>query len=328
MAQRTGCRISRVGEDLGASGSLLRIETLKIFVSHVDFAAHVDYAGHIAPFQLVGNLRDGHDVARYILPFRTIAAGRGLSEASIEVTERNGQAIDFGLGRKRERRARIETKEAVDAFNKLSHILIVEGIGERKHRNAVAHLAKAFGRRRADALRGAVSPYQIWKPRLDRLIALTQHIVIRVRDFRRVLPVIEVVVMADAADQPFQLRPRLRLAQLVHRDRANVFAAHACVRLPLLPGCLAHLRQQYRKSGRWKTTRWGTGTEMGVTSIAPCPERAALRRTVRPAKAVAAGRAAAWAAVVEPSAAPLAEAQGWAWAPSRAPISRTSTSHC
>ena len=164
---------------------------------HVDLAAHVDQLGDVAALQLVRDRGDGHHVLGDILAFHAVAACRRLGERAILVAQRDRQPVDFRLGGEGERRIGVELQKAVHAFNEVRHVLGVEGITQRQHRHAVLDLAEAFGRRRADAFRGAVGAHELGEACLDRRVAPAQCVVLGVGDLRRVLAVIELVMVAD-----------------------------------------------------------------------------------------------------------------------------------
>ena len=115
-------------------------------------------------------------------------------------------ATDASAARPRKRRTRAD---------EIGHVLVGEGVAEREHRHRMAHLAEGLDGCGADPPRRAVGAHQLGKARLDRRIALAQRVVVGVGDLRRVLGVVELVVVRDLARQPLELGRRLRLGQLV-----------------------------------------------------------------------------------------------------------------
>ena len=103
-----------------------------------------------------------------------------------------------------------EAQEAAHAGDEIGDVLVGEGVAEREHRHGMAHLAEGLDGRGADALGRAVGAHEVGKARLDRGVALAQRIVVGIGDLRRVLAVVELVVMGDLARQPLELglRPR------------------------------------------------------------------------------------------------------------------------
>ena len=86
----------------------------------------------------------------------------------------------------------------------------------------MAHLAEPFGDGRADAAGGAVGAYELGEPRLDRIVAPAQGIIFGVGDFRRILAVIEIVMVADERGEPLQLGGRFGPLQVVDRCGAEI----------------------------------------------------------------------------------------------------------
>ena len=77
------------------------------------------------------------------------------------------------------------------------------------------HLGEAPGRLRTDAARGRVLAHQRRKALLDRRVALAQRVVFGVRDRRRILLVITLVVPPDLGREPLELGFGLRLIQRI-----------------------------------------------------------------------------------------------------------------
>ncbi len=193
---------------------------------HVDLAAHVDQRGDVAALQLVRDLGDGHHVLGDVLAFHAVAARRRLGELAILVAQRDRQPVDLRLGGEGEGRVGVELQEAVHALDEVRHVLGVERIAERQHRHAMAHLAEALGRGRADAFRGTVGPYELGEALFDRRVAPAQHIVLGVGNLRRVLPVVELVVVADERSEAAELGLGIGPLQVLDGGSARVLVAH------------------------------------------------------------------------------------------------------
>src|SRR5262249_36274232 len=86
-------------------------------------------------------------------------------------------------------------------------------------RRAMTHLCELLGRRRPNPPRRAVGPDQFRKLRLDRAVAPLQGVVVAVRNRRRVLGVIALVVARNLARKPLQLLRGLGLGHLGDRRR-------------------------------------------------------------------------------------------------------------
>src|SRR4029079_5654453 len=66
----------------------------------------------------------------------------------------------------------------------------------------------------ADATRGRVGPHQRRELCLDLLVAPAQCVIVRVRDGRRVVLVIALVMLADLSSKPLELGFGLRLGEI------------------------------------------------------------------------------------------------------------------
>ena len=78
----------------------------------------------------------------------------------------------------------------------------------------MSDLLKNAGGCRADLARRAVGPHQLRKMRLDLLVAPLQRVIVRVRNLRRILAVIERIVSRQFGRQPFQLCYRIFKRQI------------------------------------------------------------------------------------------------------------------
>src|SRR5215467_3165380 len=90
----------------------------------------------------------------------------------------------------------------------------------------MTNLGKCLRRLRADAARGRVLPHQLGKARLDLLVASAQRVVGRVRNRRRVLLIVALVVGAELGRKPFELGLGLRVGEIGDRDFAAGLRAH------------------------------------------------------------------------------------------------------
>src|SRR5215472_1533021 len=96
----------------------------------------------------------------------------------------------------------------------------------------MAHFGEARRGRGADPSRRAVGANEIGKARLDRLVALTQRVIIGVGNLRRVFLMIELVVMCDLGGERLELGLRLGRGQSLDRSalvplRLGAGRAHA-----------------------------------------------------------------------------------------------------
>ena len=165
------------------------------------------------PFQLLGQVGDGAHIGGDLLARRAVAAGGALDQLAALVAERAGEAVDLRLGHHFQRLVAAETQEAGDARQEFGHVRLGEGVAEGEHGHPVLHLAEAGGGRGAHAKGGAVGALQLGKARLDALVAPPQRIVVGIADHRRVLLVIELVVLRDQGGEAGQLHLGLGGAQ-------------------------------------------------------------------------------------------------------------------
>ncbi len=204
LAQRSGCRIARVDVGLLSLGLHLLVERHKVALCHVDFTAHFHDGRHPLR-QFVRNFLDGADIGRDVLARRAVAARCGRHQPAVLVTDRHGEPIDLRFGGKGDRLVRQPPEEAIDAGHKILHVLLGERIVKRQHRARMDDRRKGHRRCSADAARRAVFADQLRKPRLDRIVAPLQRIVIGVRNLRLILAMIERVVMGNLFRQPREL---------------------------------------------------------------------------------------------------------------------------
>ena len=197
LAQRTRGGVARIGKDLVAGRRLARVDLGEIGMPEIDLAADLRHLRDTLAAQLLRDVGDRERVRGDVLADRAVAAGRGGDELALLIAQAQRQAVDLRLGREDERRLRAEGEEAPDAFDELAHVLLAEAVGERQHRHAMAHLGEFLRGLGADLSGQALRCPKLGKARLERLVALPQRIVFRVRHRRRVLLVIAPVKLGD-----------------------------------------------------------------------------------------------------------------------------------
>ena len=116
-----------------------------------------------------------------------------------------------------------ELQETAHALDEIDHILIVERIAEREHRHVVANLAEGSDRRRTDLLRRTVGAAKFGMCQLKLFETAAKRVVFGIRDFRRIMPVIEIVVMRNLGRQPCDLRFRRFLSLRLRRAALALF---------------------------------------------------------------------------------------------------------
>src|SRR5690606_34501222 len=85
-----------------------------------------------------------------VLAGGAVAAGRGLDKPAVLVAEREGKAVDLGLGREGEGFVGGEVEETADAGDEVRDLLLGEGVFEREHRHRVPDLGEGGGGGSAD----------------------------------------------------------------------------------------------------------------------------------------------------------------------------------
>ena len=205
LAQRAGRRIARIGEDRVAGRLLPFVQREKRLLGHIDLAAHLADLRHVAAFEFLRHVLQRSDVGGDVFAHGAVAACGGGDEFAALVAQRHRQAIDLRLGAEADAVVVAELEEAADARSKVEHILFGKGVVERQHRHRMPDLGKAPGRLRADFLRRRFAGDEFGKSLLDRVEALPQRIVFGVRDARRVVLIVTLVVPLKLQRQPLQL---------------------------------------------------------------------------------------------------------------------------
>ncbi len=215
LAQRTCCRIARVHIGLLALRRHLRIERQKVALGHIDLAAHFHDSRRTCR-KPVRDFSNGADIGCYILARCAIPACRTANQNSILVTDRHGKPIDLRFCGKGDGIIRQLAQKAIDAANKITHVLITKGIIQRQHGPRVNNRRKG-GKRRGctHTPRRAVIADKCRKVRFNRLVAPLQCIISRIGNFRPVLGVIKLVVMSNRARQPFQFGGSFEFGQFL-----------------------------------------------------------------------------------------------------------------
>ena len=171
LAQRAGGRVARIGEHLPAGRGLAPVEIEECRLRHVDFAAHLADDGHVPAAQLSGNIFQRPHIGGDILAHAAVAASRGIHQATMFVPQRQRETVDLWFGGENDRLVGTELEEAADALDEIPHVVLVEGVVERKHRDRVPHLGESARRLRADPARRRIRANQLGEARLDLVVA-------------------------------------------------------------------------------------------------------------------------------------------------------------
>ena len=212
LPQRASGGVARIGELPGLAciarrlglGEQARIEPGERLLLHVDFAADLEQVGRPSR-QPAGNVADRQHVGRHVLADLAVAAGQRPHQPAALVAQRAGQAVDLRLGGQRQFGVVGEAQEAPHPREEIRHLFLGKGIVEAEHRQRVADLGEEGGRRRPDLAGRAVGADEIGELRLQLGIAPHQGIIIGIGNLRRVVAVVEPIVMRDRPREPFQL---------------------------------------------------------------------------------------------------------------------------
>ena len=97
-----------------------------------------------------------------------------------------------------------QVQEPPHPADKFAHLLVAERIVEAEHRPRMGDLGQRRGRRRAKPLRRRIRPNQMRILLLQLAVLADQRVIFGVRNLRRILVVIELVVMRDLLGQAHQ----------------------------------------------------------------------------------------------------------------------------
>ncbi len=200
LAQRPGRGVTRVGERLLALGEQALVELVESGGVHHDLATQGEERRHrpLVVAQPQGDARDGADVGGDALALAAVAPGRGLQQGAVAVDHLDGGAVQLGLqhvldGKFAQSLAHALVKAAQRRFGLVGF--------ERQHGGGVLDAREAVDRLAGDALGGGVLGDQVRELFLQRDQLAEELVVGRVRDFRRVFDVVEIVVVADLGPQ-------------------------------------------------------------------------------------------------------------------------------
>ena len=143
------------------------------------------------------------------------------------VVQRRREAVDLGLAVEHHRLVVAQIEEAPDAALELGQVVVVEGVAEREHGPAVAHLGEARRGRCADTLARAIAALEVGITRLDGLVAPPQQVVLGIAQLGRGIDVVERIMAGDFPCQPLELAARRVTGERIGRCR---LVAHALAR--------------------------------------------------------------------------------------------------
>ena len=202
LAQRPGRGVARVHVDGLASIEPFLVEALEGLERDVALAAHLDQRRRV---RIIDRQRHGADrphVGGDVLPGLAVAARHGALEEAVPVDERERETVDL----------RLDDEDGLILVPGLDQLLlqplipgqqlvIVARVGEREHRQQVAHLLEAARDAAADALRGRVRAQQARIRSLELAQLAERGVVGGIIDDRRVLEVVRAIPRAQLARQ-------------------------------------------------------------------------------------------------------------------------------
>ncbi len=151
LAHGAGRGVAGIDEGLLAARRECRVHALEALDRHEHLAADLEQGGRGAA-QVQRHATDGADVRGHVLASRPVTARRGLREHTLLVGDRNGEPVEFRLGR--------VIDGAIDFAEPLARppvecarIVRREAVVERQHRHAMDDFAECIEGRRTDPLR-------------------------------------------------------------------------------------------------------------------------------------------------------------------------------
>ena len=198
LPQRSGRAVARIGQGLFAAFARPRVVAFELLARHVDLAAHFEHGGQRIAAKPQRDRPDGAEIRRDVFAGGAVAPGSAAYEQPVLVTQADGEAVEFGLDRKRRR---LVAGRLHDAFDEVAHVLVGEGVVERKHRHFVPDLGETARRLGADALGRRIGTDQRRVLRFDAADLGDQPVVVGIGNRGFVEHVITMVVLGDLAQQ-------------------------------------------------------------------------------------------------------------------------------
>jgi len=217
LAQGAGGEVAGVGVGAAPFRFRRRVEGREAFVGGIDFAPDLDQVGPARARELHRNVGNGLQIGGDVLARAAIAARGALDQDALLIADIGRQPVDLGLCHEGDRIGMRQLQEALDPGHEVGDVALVEGVVERQHGHAVAHLGELAGGGRAHLQRRRIRADQGREARLDGQVAGLQRVVFGVAQFGRRL-VVEEVGAAHLRRQPAQLGCGLIFAQGLDRD--------------------------------------------------------------------------------------------------------------
>jgi hypothetical protein len=151
-------RVAGVHERREAGFGAPLVQGREVWQRHVDLAAHLEQRWRRVHVQPQRDRSDRAQVVGDVLPDFPIAAGGSAFEYAVAIEQRDGQAIDLGLGHEFEVGGLdpLSGQVVAHSLHPGPELLGRAGVGQGEHRLGVAHLDQVADRFAAHALGGGV----------------------------------------------------------------------------------------------------------------------------------------------------------------------------
>ena len=151
LAQGAGGGVAGIGEHRFAFLFARLVELKKLVVTHIDFAANLENLRRAPARNCSRDVVNGLQVLGDVFAGDPVAAGGPHIEPPVLVPQRNGQAVDLGLGDDVDGGIGFEIEKAPDAVEKIADVGFVERVVEGEHGHRMGDLREPFRGRGADA---------------------------------------------------------------------------------------------------------------------------------------------------------------------------------
>jgi hypothetical protein len=182
-------------------------------LGHVDFAAHLAHLRHLAALQFLRHVLERADIGGDVLALGAVAAGGGGDELALLIAQRHRQPVDLRLSAEVDAVVVAELEKTADTADEIEYVVFGKGVVERQHRHRMPDFSEAARRRRANFLRRRIAGDELRKSGFDRAEALAQRVIFGVRNLRRVILIVSLVMALEFERQPFVLDLGLRLGE-------------------------------------------------------------------------------------------------------------------
>ena len=190
LPERPRGGVARVGEQRLAGDLALGVEGGEGAFRHIDLAAHDQVRQFVR--QRHGQVPDGADVLRHVLPRAPVAAGRAADKTPVAILDGNGQPVYLWLD------AVLHGVELLaHTLVELADLVRIEHVLQALQRHLVLHRGKAVGRGAAHVLGRRIRRDLLRVRRLQILQLAQQVVVLIVRHHRRVHVVVELAVVFE-----------------------------------------------------------------------------------------------------------------------------------